>query len=52
MVAECIIHEDTDSLLGLSLAGMSDANLTSSAGQCYQVSSYFFNFVSLFIILL
>lgn len=36
MVAECIIHEDTDSLLGLSLAGMSDANLTSSAGQCYQ----------------
>ena len=38
MVAECIIREDTDSLLGLSLTDLSDGNLTTMAGQCYKVS--------------
>lgn len=37
MVAECIIREDEDSLLGLSLANVTEGNLTITAGDCYQV---------------
>jgi len=36
MVAECIIREDVDSLLGLSLQNLTEKNLTAFAGQCYQ----------------